>query len=64
MKKKLPVVTVAQVEEADRLADLPLEATIALAHGVGIGAEAPPAGFGRGAGPARNACASGRSPRC
>ena len=35
MKKKLPVVTVAQVEEADRLADLPLEATIALAEVAG-----------------------------
>ena len=35
MKKKLPVVTVAQVEEADRLADLPLEATVALAEVAG-----------------------------
>jgi putative transposase len=35
VKKKLPVVTVAQVEEADRLADLPLEATIALAEVAG-----------------------------
>ena len=35
MKKKLPVVTVAEVEEADRLADLPLEATIALAEVAG-----------------------------
>ena len=28
MKKKLPVVTVAQAEEADRLAALSLEATV------------------------------------
>ena len=35
MKKKLPVVTVAEVEEADRLADLPFEATIALAEVAG-----------------------------
>jgi putative transposase len=35
MKKKLPVVTVAPVEEADRLADLPLEATVALAEVAG-----------------------------
>ena len=35
MKKKLPVVTVAQVEEADRLAGLPLEATVALAEVAG-----------------------------
>ena len=35
MKKKLPVVTVAQVEDADRLADLPLEATVALAEVAG-----------------------------
>ncbi len=30
MKKKVPVVTVAEPEEAARLADLPLEATVAL----------------------------------
>lgn len=35
MKKKLPVVTVAQVDEADRLAGLPLEATVALAEVAG-----------------------------
>ena len=35
MKKKLPVVTVAQVEEAARVADLPLEATVALADVAG-----------------------------
>ena len=35
MKKKLPVVTVAQVEDADRLAGLPLEATVALAEVAG-----------------------------
>ena len=35
MKKKLPVVTVAQVEEADHLAGLPLEATVALAEVAG-----------------------------
>ncbi len=35
MKKKLPVVSVAQVEEADRLAGLPLEATVALAEVAG-----------------------------
>ena len=35
MKKKLPVVCVAQVEEADRLAGLPLEATVALAEVAG-----------------------------
>ena len=35
MKKELPVVTVAEVEEADRLAGLPLEATIALAEVAG-----------------------------
>lgn len=35
MKKKLPVVSVAEVEEADRLAGLPLEATIALAEVAG-----------------------------
>lgn len=31
MKKKVPVVTVAEPEEAARLAGLPLEATVALA---------------------------------
>ncbi len=40
MKKKLPVVTVAQVEEADRLADLPLEATVALAEVAGASRKA------------------------
>ena len=35
MKKKLPVVTVAHAEEAARLADLPLEATVALADVAG-----------------------------
>ena len=35
MKKKLPVVTVAQVEEAAHVADLPLEATVALADVAG-----------------------------
>jgi putative transposase len=35
MKKKLPVVTVAQVEEAARVAELPLEATVALAEVAG-----------------------------
>ena len=35
MKKKLPVVTVAHEEEAARLADLPLEATVALADVAG-----------------------------
>ena len=30
MKKKLPVVTVAARDEAARLADLPVEATVAL----------------------------------
>ncbi len=35
MKKKLPVVTVARVDEADRLAGLPLEATVALAEVAG-----------------------------
>ena len=35
MKKKLPVVTVAQVDESDRLAGLPLEATVALAEVAG-----------------------------
>jgi hypothetical protein len=31
VKKKVPVVTVAEPEEAARLADLPLEASVALA---------------------------------
>ena len=35
MKKKLPVVTVVQVDESDRLAGLPLEATVALAEVAG-----------------------------
>ena len=35
MKKKLPVVTVAEREEAARLADLPVEATIAMADVAG-----------------------------
>ena len=35
MKKKLAVVTVADAEEAARLADLPLEATVALAEVAG-----------------------------
>ncbi len=35
MKKKLPVVNVARVEDADRLAGLPLEATVALAEVAG-----------------------------
>ena len=35
MKKKVAVVTVAQAEEAARLADLPLEATVALAEVAG-----------------------------
>ena len=35
MKKKLPVVTVAEVDESDRLAGLPFEATVALAEVAG-----------------------------
>ncbi len=32
MKKKVPVITVAEREEAVRVAELPLEATVALAE--------------------------------
>ena len=35
MKKKVAVVTVAEAEEAAKLADLPLEATVALAEVAG-----------------------------
>ncbi|MGH8936588.1 MAG: IS256 family transposase, partial [Acidimicrobiia bacterium] len=35
MKKKIPIVTVAEPEEAARLAGLPLEATVALADVAG-----------------------------